>query len=373
MKSAPRRCYIIAGGGTGGHLFPALAVAQSLKSKDPDCEIIFVGTASGLETKYVPQAGFHLYLLPVGKLNLQGQWLEKLKTLVRLPFAFARSAQILLRHSPYAVLGVGGYASGPFVLMASLMAYRTALWEPNALPGLTNRWLARFVDACFIVFDEAKKHLKSKRVSRLGIPLRAELEKAAEVGTAVAQAMSESSVNGRKFKIFCFGGSQGSRVINNTLFEVLKSLPKEQFQIIHQIGSTDWKIFEEKYQDSRDWVTPLKFVDDMSAKYQWADLVISRAGASTVAELAAFRKSSILIPLPGADAHQEKNALSLAAAGAGVCILQKELTVDRLKAEILKLRESAPLRGQMSEKIQDFYEPHASEKIATALNEIMDA
>ncbi len=358
------KTFIIAGGGTGGHLFPALAVAQSLKILEPGCEIIFVGTALGLETKYVPLAGYPLYLLPVGKLNLQGQWLEKIKTLVKLPYAFARSAQILVRHSPYAVLGVGGYASGPFVLVASLLGYKTALWEPNALPGLTNKWLARFVDRCFIVFDEAKKHLKSKQIQRLGIPLRSEIEKLA----------GEPHLAGpsKVFRIFCFGGSQGSRVINNVFFEVLMTLPKEEYQVIHQIGATDWVLFEEKYTQARDWVTPLKFVDDMAEKYQWADLVISRAGASTVAELAAFSKTAVLIPLPGADGHQEKNALAISAVGAGICILQKELTVERLKAEILALKDSKDLREKMSLKIQSFYEPKASEKIATALSEMLD-
>lgn len=357
------RTFIIAGGGTGGHLFPAMAVAQALKVKDPTCEILFVGTASGLETKYVPQAGYHLYLLPVGKLNLKGQWFEKIKTLARLPFAFLRSAQILFRHHPYAVLGVGGYASGPFVLMASIMGYRTALWEPNALPGLTNRWLGRFVDRCFVVFDEAQKYFKSQKSVRLGIPLREEIE---------TEAMKESTASsGNPFRIFCFGGSQGSRVINNALFEVLKTLPKSEFQVIHQIGSTDWSVFEKKYEGQSDWVTPLKFVEDMPEKYRWADLVISRAGASTVAELAAFKKTSILVPLPGADAHQEKNAMALSQAEAGVCILQKELTPERLKAEILKLKNSLELRRKMSANIKSFYEPRASQKIATALAEMV--
>jgi UDP-N-acetylglucosamine--N-acetylmuramyl-(pentapeptide) pyrophosphoryl-undecaprenol N-acetylglucosamine transferase len=362
-----KKTYVIAGGGTGGHLFPAMAVAQSLKALEPNSEIIFVGTAAGLEAKYVPAAGYQLYLLPVGKLNLKGQWLEKIKTLIRLPMAFLRSAQILIRHSPDAVLGVGGYASGPFVLMASLMGYHTALWEPNALPGLTNRWLARFVDRCFVVFDEAQKHLQSKTTLRLGIPLRAEIEERAQKSEGEVSRQSA----GEPFKIFCFGGSQGSRVINNALFEVLMGLPKGQFKVIHQIGSTDWKIFESKYGSHLDWITPVKFVDDMAEKYQWADLVISRAGASTVAELAAFQKASILIPLPGADAHQEKNAQSIQDSNAGVCILQKELTVDRLKAEILKLQSSSELRKQMSSNIKSFYEPNASQRIASALTEIV--
>lgn len=361
-----KKTFILAGGGTGGHLFPALAVAQSLKNLEPGCEIIFVGTSQGLEVKYVPEAGYHLYLLPVGKLNLQGQWFEKFKTLLRLPWAFLRSAQILIRHSPYAVLGVGGYASGPFVLMASVLGYRTALWEPNALPGLTNRWLSRFVDHCYIVFDQAKEHLGEKKSQRLGIPLRAEIEKAAGV-------FSDPPKNAaaRPFRIFCFGGSQGSRVINNTFFEVLKELPPGQFEVVHQIGSTDWKVFEDKYKNFGSWVKPLKFIDDMANKYQWADLVISRAGASTVAELAAFGKTSILIPLPGADAHQEKNAISIAQKSAGVCILQRDLNPTILKEQILRLSANPTERQAMGQAIQKFFEPKASEKIASALMEIM--
>lgn len=360
-----KRTFFLAGGGTGGHVFPALAIAKALKSVDPEAEILFVGTSTGLEVKAVPAAGFQLILLPGGKLNFQGRWLEKIKTLLKIPFAFLKSARLLLRHPPQAVLGVGGYASGPFVLVASFLGFPTAIWEPNAYPGLTNRWLSRFVNRCFVVFDETSTRLRARKVSRLGMPVRQEVESAAMM------PVKESSAVGRPFRIFCTGGSQGARAVNNALFEVLKYWSPEKdgpLEVVHQIGSTDWKKFDEQYKAlHRDWIQQVEFVQDMPVKFSWADLVISRAGASTVAELSAFGKVAILIPLPGAEAHQEHNAVSLADNKAAVLLRQKDLTPERLKEEIVELIKSDSRRQDMASAVRKFFEPQATRRIAEAL------
>lgn len=360
--------YFIAGGGTGGHVYPALAIAKALRASNPEAEILFVGTSAGLEVKAVPAAGFQLFLLPVGKLNLQGRWLEKIKTLLRMPLAFLMSARLLLRHPPEAVLGVGGYASGPFVLVASFLGFSTAIWEPNAFPGLTNRWLSRFVKRCFIVFDESSTRLKTKAVSRLGMPVRQEVEEA-------AQQTNEAAANlTRPFRIFCTGGSQGARAVNNALFDVLKTWNKAdgELEVVHQIGSTDWQKFKQQYA-GMSWVEPQEFITNMPERFKWADLVIARAGASTVAEISAFGKVALFIPLPGAEAHQEKNAEALADANAAVILRQKDLTPERLREEIVKLMKDDVRRSQMSTKIKKFFEPKATSRIAEALIDLKNS
>jgi UDP-N-acetylglucosamine--N-acetylmuramyl-(pentapeptide) pyrophosphoryl-undecaprenol N-acetylglucosamine transferase len=361
-----RKKVFVAGGGTGGHLFPGMAIARALQKLDPEIEIAFVGTADGIEARVIPKSEFELVLLPGGKLNMSGQWSQKIKTLVRLPLAFFRSCRILLSESPVIVLGVGGYASGPFMLAASALGFPTAIWEPNAYPGLANRWLAKWVDQCFVVFEETRAYFPADKVVRMGMPIRQEIE--AEIlkfrlGSAVNEAKASAA---RPLRIFCFGGSQGSRMINNCLFEVLKKWDQEsesQFELIHQIGATDWLSFKDKYQGFRNSVTALEFVDDMPVKYQWADVVISRAGASTVAELSGFAKASVLIPLAAADGHQAKNAQALVDVGAAQILLQKDLTPESLRG-ILNGMLDAQKRQKMEQKVKVFFEPRAAESIA---------
>lgn len=346
-------------------MFPGIAVAKALKDIDPSCEVYFVGTAQGLETQLVPAAGFPLFLIPGGKLNFKGRYLLKLKTLIRLPFGFLKAARLLLRHPPQAVLGVGGYASGPFVLVASLMGFRTALWEPNAYPGLANRWLSRFVDRAFVVFQDAENRLKGKAIQRLGMPVRAEIEK----GYQNNKLNPHPALDAQKpFNILCFGGSQGARAINEAFSQVLlQDGAKMNINVVHQIGSTDWKVYQERYKNLGPWLQSMEFLKDMPERYAWADLVIARAGASTVAEIAAFGKPAIMIPLPGAEAHQEKNAEALAEVGAVVLLRQSELSAARLKQEIESIKVDLDRRRQMSQKVTEFFEPKAAHQIAQAL------
>lgn len=350
---------IIAGGGTGGHIYPAVAIARAILKKDPEVKIIFVGSSTGLESKIVPKEGFPLLLLPVGKLNYKGGLGQKILTLLKMPIALFQSVRIILKYKPQAVLGVGGYASGPFVFVASLMQKKTFLWEPNVFPGMTNRWLSRFVDRCLVVFSESGNYLKSKAITQVGLPVRSEIEKNHELTMVY---------NDPTFKILVFGGSQGARAINQNFSEAFMHGGDwlNNTEIIHQTGPYDFFSISEKYKTKASkQMQVTEFIFDMDKKYQWADLVICRAGASTVAELAACKKPSILIPLPtAADDHQYKNAKNLVDADAAELIIQKDLTPETLAKKISELRSQIEKRKTMSQNIAKFFMPQAALKTA---------
>ncbi|MEN0058141.1 MAG: UDP-N-acetylglucosamine--N-acetylmuramyl-(pentapeptide) pyrophosphoryl-undecaprenol N-acetylglucosamine transferase, partial [Bdellovibrio sp.] len=301
-----------------------------------------------------PREGFPLHLIESGKLNVKSVW-QKLKTLLRMPMGLWQSFRLLGQLKPLYVIGVGGYASGPFVLAASIIGFNTAIWEPNAMPGMANRLLSRFVDKCFIVFAEAKKHLKSNNIIQAGMPVRAEIEE------AVHSPHGEAS-----FHLLAFGGSQGARAINNCLNEAIMSGGDwvQNLSVVHQLGSLDYVNIKAKYEQAPCPVAPFEFIFDMPKYYQWADVIVSRGGASSIAEAAAFGIIPIIIPLPAADNHQEKNAESLVSQNAGRMILQKELTPQRLISEIQSLRHDKALREQMVRNIKSFYTPQAATRIA---------
>lgn len=345
---------VIAGGGTGGHIYPGIAIARALQKIDPQIEIHFVGTSVGLENKIVPREGFPLHLISSGQLNVKSP-LRKIKTLFKIPWGIIQSLQLLWDLKPMYVIGVGGYASGPFVLTSSLIGFRTAIWEPNAMPGMANRILSRFVNSCFVVFDEAKKYLKNKNVIQTGMPIREEFE----------NGRKDVQTDG-KFHILSFGGSQGSRIINNTLSEAILREGEwiQDLSLVHQLGVHDFAHISEKYKSAKCQVQPFEFIYDMANYYRWADIIICRGGASSIAEAAAFGIVPIVIPLPAADDHQQKNAESLVSKDAGRMILQKDLTVERLIAEVEALRRDPEHLQKMVDSIRTFYKPQAAQKIA---------
>lgn len=355
-----KRSVVIAGGGTGGHIYPAIAIARALKRQQPDLEVHFVGTPAGLETRIVPKEGFPLHLMKIGKLNTGGGFVGKLRTLFGIPRSLLQSAALLMELKPDAVLGVGGYASGPFVLMAALLGFRSAIWEPNAKPGLTNRWLSRYVRRSFVVFDEAARELKSRAIVPVGLPVRAEMEDMAERPPDSA---------GGEFNVLVFGGSQGARALNEVMKKAVLSGTewRRGIRLVHQTGKYDFDDVRKAYEGV-EGVEALEYLHDMDQRYLWADLVICRAGASTVAELAAARKPAILVPLPwAADDHQRKNAESLVSQGAAVLVPQVELTPERLIQEIQDLKRDSQRRTEMRERLGQFHKPRAAERIAELL------
>ncbi len=345
----------IAGGGTGGHIYPGVAIARALLAKDSQLVIRFVGTKTGLENKIVPREGFALDLIQGGKLNFSGGILEKIKTLFKMPVGFLQAVALIWKHKPHFVLGVGGYASGPFVIAAAVLGIPTAIWEPNAHPGMANRWLSRFVDRCYIVFPQSKDWLKNKMIFQFGMPVRKEIEEA-----------KKAEKNDKNFHLLSFGGSQGSRAISTALSDAIiaKGPWTENLKVVHQIGALDFEKLKKKYSGHENLVTPLEFIYDMHNYYAWADLVVARGGASTISELAAFGVVPIIIPLPAADNHQQKNAESLVSSNAGKMLLQENLTPQKLIEEIEVLRRNPELMKEMSKNVFNFFQPQAAEKIA---------
>lgn len=345
----------IAGGGTGGHIYPAIAIAKAIQRQAPEVLIEFVGTAQGLEGKIIPREGYILHFIEGGKLNFKGQLFLKLKTLLKVFFGLVESFTLILKKKPDYVLGVGGYASGPFVLAAAILGRKTAIWEPNAHPGLANMWLSIFVKKCFLVFDETAKYFPTRKILKIGMPVREEIE----VGRHQRQPHE-------RFTLLHYGGSQGARALGRALCEaVLKGGEwLSGLQIIHQSGSLDYEDFKKKYAGLEHLVDLREFIYDMPEIYKRADLVMARAGASTITELAAYGLPCILIPLPLADGHQVQNAKSLAQAEAAIMIEQSDLTADKLIEWILKLKSDAALREKLSRNIASRYVPNASEKIA---------
>jgi UDP-N-acetylglucosamine--N-acetylmuramyl-(pentapeptide) pyrophosphoryl-undecaprenol N-acetylglucosamine transferase len=316
---------LVAGGGTGGHLYPGIAIAEEVKAATGG-EAVFVGTARGLETKLVPAAGFPLELVKVSGLKRMGLR-GLLRGLFRLPGAFLESARILRRHRPDVVLGVGGYASGPLVFAAALLGYPTAIQEQNSLPGFTNRMLGMVVRRVFVAFDDAAARFARRKVRFLGNPVRRSfLDRVAAGGSAAQDA-------GRAIVIL--GGSQGSRAVNELASGMVRVLDARGRlpPVIHQTGADQFAEMQVNYAalgyEGRVELRP--FIDDMPAVLSQAAVCVARAGALTLAELAIMRRPAVLIPLPtAADDHQTMNALAFERAGAAVLLPQGEASATRL-------------------------------------------
>lgn len=317
---------IIAGGGTGGHIYPGVAIAEEFRRRDPQAEVLFVGTARGMETRIVPREGFRLELIEVAALKRVGLR-RQLKTLVLLPRSFIEVRSLINRFRPDVVIGVGGYASGPVGLVAALMGVPTMVAEQNALPGFTNRVLARFVRAAAVSFEEAKRYFGGK-AEVTGNPVRAEFFEVPE------------KQPGEVVEILITGGSQGARAINDAMIDALLMLSGEsgRLSFVHQTGEKDYERVRAAYEKYGVKAEVRTFIERMVDEFARADLVICRAGATTVAELAAAGRPAIFIPFPfAADDHQRKNAEAVERAGGGRVIPQSELTPERLADELLRL------------------------------------
>jgi UDP-N-acetylglucosamine--N-acetylmuramyl-(pentapeptide) pyrophosphoryl-undecaprenol N-acetylglucosamine transferase len=332
---------LIAAGGTGGHIYPGIAVAQEIVRRDAQSQVRFVGTARGLETKLVPKAGFDLSLIDsTGLKNVS--LVARMKGVIILPRSFVSAGRVILEFRPDVVVGAGGYVSGPVVLMAALLRRPTLVMESNALPGWTNRVLARFVKRAAVSFEQALPFFRGKGVVT-GNPVRREFfeipAKRREPG---------------KLSLLVFGGSQGARAINEAMVAALpglKTLPID-LRIKHQTGPADFEKVKAGYAAAgwNEHAEVCSYIDNMMNDFAAADLVICRAGATTTAELIAAGKASIMIPFPyAADDHQRKNAEALQAAGAARMIVQEEASGERLIREISELSQNPSLLDRMEE------------------------
>ncbi|MEO6051994.1 MAG: undecaprenyldiphospho-muramoylpentapeptide beta-N-acetylglucosaminyltransferase [Pyrinomonadaceae bacterium] len=351
---------LIAAGGTGGHIYPGIAVAKEILRRDADSEVLFVGTARGLEKKIVPDNGFQLSLINSAGLKNVG-FVGKVKGLSVLPKSFLEARRIIRQFRPHVVVGAGGYVSGPVLMMAAIMGVPTLVMDSNALPGFTNRRLARFVEKAALTFDDAVPHFGKKGVVT-GNPVRSEFFEIR------AKERSE------EFHVLIFGGSQGARAINNAMTDALGDLAEYagRLTVTHQTGESDFEAIKNAYAGSTfDDADVRLFISDMFVEFAKADLVICRAGATTCAELAAAGKAAIMVPLPtAADDHQRKNAEAFERAGAAKMLLQQDLRSDTLASEIKKLIESPATITEMESAAKRLGRPDAAEKTVDIIDEL---
>lgn len=353
----------VAGGGTGGHLFPGVAIGKEIIRRYPEAEILFITGRRKIETDILTQAGFHQSSICVEGLKGRG-WKKGAITLLKLPYALIQSFGIIGRLSPCLVLGVGGYSSGPVCLAARIMGVPTAIHEQNSYPGLTNRLLCRIVDRVFISFKECKTYLSGGRVFLTGNPIREELLED-----------SERPDTGEKgFTILVMGGSQGARAINRAFvsaLEILKGKGRSP-HVIHQTGVRDFFHVEEEYKQKGLKGEVIPFIGDMAQRYGLAHLVISRAGATTVSELAALGKPSILIPYPyAAYRHQETNAKLLLDIGGAEMIPEEELSGQMLAERLKQYMDHQETLKEMGERARSAGRRDAARAIVDQLQEMM--
>jgi UDP-N-acetylglucosamine--N-acetylmuramyl-(pentapeptide) pyrophosphoryl-undecaprenol N-acetylglucosamine transferase len=343
---------VIAGGGTGGHLFPGIAVAEELAARGHD--VTFVGTARGIEARVCPKEGWPLELIEVGGIK-GGGFGGALRGILRVPRALAQSRAILKRIDPQLVVGVGGYASGPVVLAAALGGRPTAILEQNSVPGFTNRVLGRFVKAVFGAFEGARARFPSKKFHLVGNPIRKKLRE--QIGRAGGDARG----------LLVVGGSQGAHAVNELVLEAMLLLGEKAPPLVHQTGQADLAAMQQKYAGLKQ-VRVLPFIEDMAAAYRGAELVVCRAGASTLAELTALGVPSLLIPFPhAADDHQTMNAREVEAAGGAHVLVQKDTTPRILADAIVDLLAHPAARAKMAAASRALGRPDAHAQIADAL------
>ncbi len=367
--TAPPLRVVIAGGGTGGHLYPGIAVARELIARRPDALVSFAGTARGIEARVIPREGFSLDLIrSSGVKGKSGLALVRGAALV--PLGLFDGWRILSARRPSLVIGVGGYSSGPVVLVAALRGVPTMLLEQNAVPGLTNRCLSRFVQAAAVTFDSTQAFFGATAFVS-GNPVRPEFF-AASGSHQEAALDDQTSVT----RVLVFGGSQGAHAINVAMVEAAPELAagRSHLRLVHQTGERDVEMVRTAYRQAGLQADVEPFLYDMGRQLGQADVVVCRAGATTLAELTAAGKVAVLIPLPTAtDDHQRMNAEALAAAGAADLLLERDLTGPVLAARVLALVHDRGRRDRMSAAARLLARPDAARVIVDRAMELAEA
>lgn len=360
MKSAAesRLLFLMAGGGTGGHVIPALAVARELSRRGH--ELLFAGTRSGLEGRLAPAAGFSIEWIEIGGLKRVG-WRRTLRTLWQLPPSVWRMFRLLGRRRPAAVFSMGGYAAGPVMLAAWARGVPMALMEPNVVPGMTNRWMGRMAARALISFPETARHFPKGRAQLIGLPVRSEF------------FALPPRPRGAVPTVLITGGSRGSRRLNVAVRESWPLFRQAAFgvRLIHQTGPEAHAEISGGFAQSGLQGEVVPFIEDMPAAFAAADLVVCRSGAGAVAELAAAGKPAILVPFPyAADNHQWRNAEALARAGAARLVADAEFTGARFFGEAQRLVSEPELLERMGRAARQLARPRAAERAADLLEEL---
>lgn len=354
---------MFAGGGTGGHLFPGISLAQEFNRRFPDVDIVFAGTRKGLEVRVIPPLGYRLVFIKIG--GLVGKGLrQRLKVIGSLPRALIQALVLLVRYQPDLVVGLGGYASAPVLVAARMAAIPLVIQEQNAFPGLVNRCLAPFAAAIFIAFDKARKKLHNRNIINTGNPVRADFIRSVESSTG----------NQNAFLILVIGGSLGAHSLNETVPPALARLKESgiPIRVIHQTGSKELERVREAYQTSGIQAEVADFFADMERKYAQADLVICRAGALTLAELALVGRPAVLVPYPhAAHDHQQFNAQVFVEKGAALMVMDQALNGEELATMLTVLYKDPDRRRQMAMAAAGLGRSRAAVQIVDACLQIM--
>lgn len=362
---------IIAGGGTGGHLFPGIAIARELKKRCEKVHILFIVGRRKMERDIILKAGFEIRSIDVEGM-LGKDLLQMIRAFFKIVISSIQSLFIMRDFKPHLTVGVGGYTSGPVCLIGWILRIPTAIHEQNSIPGITNRILAPLVKKVFISFEESKMYFKKGKLFLSGNPIRDELMNPEIFPRKISKSIDETIK--QRFVILVMGGSQGAKAINKAVLSALRKLKEGGFLpfVIHQTGSQDLKEVIADYHTLGIDGEVMAFIEDMAAAYTRADLVICRAGATTIAELAALGKPSILVPYPYAThKHQDVNARALAAHGGADIILQRDLNGNNLAEKIRMYMEKPDVLKQMSLFALKAGRPQAKQIIVEQLMELI--
>ena len=351
---------VIAGGGTGGHLFPGIAAAQEFEARNAATKIIFVSTGNPLERSVLSKTGYPLQTITVAAIKGRGLW-NQVKSVANIPKGILEANRILKNFSPDLTIGLGSYSAGPVVFAAWLRRIPIVIHEQNILPGITNRILSRFANRIYISFENTKSNLDLRKVRWTGNPVRREL---LEYSDRDAQEKRKDAGN-RPFTVLIIGGSQGAHRINMAVIEALGHLnDKDHLHFVHQTGDVDEQQVNEAYRRNHIQCTVQSFFDNMTELYRRADLLICRAGATTVAEITALGKAVIFIPFPyAADDHQVLNAGSLSDHGAAETIIEKDLSGQILSERIAFYAAHEEVLNDMAARARRFGKPDAAKNI----------
>jgi UDP-N-acetylglucosamine--N-acetylmuramyl-(pentapeptide) pyrophosphoryl-undecaprenol N-acetylglucosamine transferase len=352
---------IIAGGGTGGHLFPGIALAEELRRRDSSAELLFVGTEHGIEARVIPREGYRLKFIRsegiVGKTAM-----KRVKGMAMLGLSFIDAWGILRSERPDIVIGVGGYSSGAIVLSAAMMSIPTMIHEQNSVPGSANRILGKFVDRICVTYQESMPAFPVDKTILTGNPIRTKILKGEKDSACRLFSLDE-----KLFTVFVFGGSSGARSVNRVMVDALNHLGplRESIQFLHQTGDSDFEGIRDAYRKAGVKGTVAPFIYQMAEAYAAADIVVSRAGATTLAEITALGKPAILIPYPyAAGRHQEFNALKLQEMGAAHVVQDQELKGETIAALISRMLQNSDLLGEMQKASRGLGRPEAGSRIA---------
>lgn len=358
--------YLISGGGTGGHIFPALSIAGALRRREPDCEILYVGALGRMEMERVPAAGYRIVGLPVAGFDRRRLW-RNFGVLLKLWKSMRLARRTLKEFCPDAVIGVGGYASGPVLKEAQKMGFPTLIQEQNSYAGVTNKLLGKKARAICTAYEGMERFFPADRIVLTGNPVRATLLQCDKTRQA---AKAELGFPANKPLILVVGGSLGARTINESMAAGLQRLSDAGLSVMWQTG----KLYADEFipkADEYPRIQAVPFISDMAMAYRAADLVVSRAGAGTISELQLLGKASILVPSPNvAEDHQRKNAEALVMRGAAVMVTDKD-AAERLVDEITELAADWSQLDRLADNARRMALPDADEKIVDKIQEII--